>query len=480
MMPPKDPSAEVELLRATVARYFPIYDIKVTYEAVTMLVNAEAETLDESFEALRKDLRSEGFIPFIKYGGGEHAITIVRRPLFRKRNIQINQILLAGTFLTTTLAGMVLWSSYSNATHFFTLDNLLWGALFFALPLMAILGVHELAHYYASKRHDVEASLPFFIPFIPPFGTMGAFISMRDPMPNRKALVDIGVAGPLGGLAVTIPVAIIGLYLTSLGQPVSGPVGEEGTIAIIIQPLYQLLTYMFPLQEDLPLHPTGFAAWVGFLVTAINLLPAGQLDGGHISRGLLGKNAKYLSYATGAILIVASLFIYSGWLLFALLVVLLGLRHPAPLNDISKPGPRATVLGVLAMIILAVTFVPTPIVSIFPDHSFDMEAEGGLNITALPGEVVEVNIVLNNTGNSDSIVDLSLSGIPGTWRASIFQGDPSNATDKLTVKLDYESSANITVRLIPEGVSSDVTKIYLYADSGDVKESLTLNVTVDA
>ena len=319
------------------ARYFPIYDIKVTYEAVTMLVNAEAETLDESFEALRKDLRLK-VSSLHQIWGREHAITIVRRPLFRKRNIQINQILLAGTFLTTTLAGMVLWSSYSNATHFFTLDNLLWGALFFALPLMAILGVHELAHYYASKRHDVEASLPFFIPFIPPFGTMGAFISMRDPMPNRKALVDIGVAGPLGGLAVTIPVAIIGLYLTSLGQPVSGPVGEEGTIAIIIQPLYQLLTYMFPLQEDLPLHPTGFAAWVGFLVTAINLLPAGQLDGGHISRGLLGKMPS-TELCHRCHFDCCTLFIYSGWLLFALLVVLLGLRHPAPLNDISKPGP---------------------------------------------------------------------------------------------------------------------------------------------
>ena len=163
-MPSQDPAAEVEQLRAAVAKYFPIYDLNVTYRAVLMMVNANAGTVDEDFERLRIDLKEKGFIPFIRYKGGEYSITIVRKPPLRKSNLWINRALMAATFVTTALAGMVLWADYSGVASVLSVENFLYGAAFFAIPLMLILGTHELSHYYASKRNGVEASLPYFIP----------------------------------------------------------------------------------------------------------------------------------------------------------------------------------------------------------------------------------------------------------------------------------------------------------------------------
>jgi Zn-dependent protease len=398
-MSPIDVAADVELVRSMVAKYFPIYDVKVSYEAVALLVSPDKAMLETNFENLRKDMKAKGFIPLINYSGGEYTISVVRLPESKKRNQWVNRVLLIITFFTTTLAGMLLWADYNGTADFFTVDNFIMGALTFAIPLMAILGVHELSHYLMSKRHGLEASLPYFIPSIPPFGTFGAFISMRDPMPNRKALVDIGVAGPLGGLAVTIPVAIIGLFLTANGHTVDGPVGDGGVLAIMFQPLYQLLTMLVPIQDNMALHPTAFAAWVGFLVTAINLLPIGQLDGGHIARGLLGEKAKYLGYAAFGILVIMAL-LYDGWILFALLVFFMGIRHPAPLNDISKLNWRTAAVGILGMVVLVATFVPQPLVAISPDHSFDMGVIGSNNTTVAVGGIAEFHIFFNNTGNT--------------------------------------------------------------------------------
>ena len=479
MMPSQDPVTEVEQLRSAVAKYFPIYDVHVSYRAVTMMVNASAGSVEEDFDRLRMDLKEKGFIPYIRYKGGEYSVTIVRRPPLRKSNLWINRVLIAATFLTTALAGMVLWSDYSGTASLFSAENFLFGVISFSLPLLFILGTHELSHYYASKKNGVEASLPYFIPFLPPLGTMGAFISLRDPMPNRKALVEIGASGPLGGLVATLPIALIGLYLTSLGQPVSGPMGDEGAMYIVFQPLYMLLGLLFPLQENVALHPTAFAAWVGFFVTAINLLPAGQLDGGHIAQGLLGDKAKYLSYATAGLLMVLSFMFYSGWLLFAMLVVLLGLTHPTPLNDISGPGPRAKAMGAAALVVFAVTFVPTPIMFVQPDHSFNMGVEES-NITIMSGGVAEFNISIVNTGNANSVIDLSLKGTPWEWSASVVSGDDGPGTPELRIDLEHGSTVHVKVRLLsPDTVpTGNVTVVSLQASGHGQFAEEELRVTV--
>ena len=209
---------------------------------------------------------------------------------------------------------------------------LLMGAITFAFPLMLILGLHELGHYFMSRRHHVSASLPFFIPLPPypvsPLGTMGAFISVREPIPNKKALLDIGIAGPICGFIVALPVTILGLFLTvRYAHPVPADVTNYFIPGDSI--LYLAIGWLFPGSANYMIHPVAFAGWVGFLVTSINLLPVGQLDGGHIAQAILGEKAKFLGYASIGLMLVIGLYAPS-WLFFAFFVILLGIRHPPP------------------------------------------------------------------------------------------------------------------------------------------------------
>src|SRR6266511_93564 len=210
-----------------------------------------------------------------------------------------------------------------------------YGSLFFSLPLLTILGSHEMGHYLVAKRYKVQASLPFFLPSLPPLGTLGAFISLRDPIPNRRALLDIGVSGPLVGFAIAIPVTLAGLALSTASPSLPPSVAGEQIQASL---LFNFLSLFFPLPDSFVMHPLAFAGWVGLFVTAINLLPAGQLDGGHVARALLGSRQLYLSWSAILILFGLSLF-YPGWFLFGFLIFILGVRHPPPLNDLTRLDP---------------------------------------------------------------------------------------------------------------------------------------------
>src|SRR5512137_786286 len=236
-----DQAAEVELIRSTVAKFFVVYDVSVSNEAVVVFITPDKVPLEKKFDDLRKEFTSKNYIPVLEYKNGEYTIAVVRKPVLGKKRLWINVVLLAATAVTTIIAGTYLWAGYVASNDVFTFDNILWGALFFAVPLMTILGVHEMSHFLMSRKYKVEASLPYFIPAIPPLGTFGAFISMRDPMPSRKALVDIGAAGPLGGFLVTIPVAIIGLWLNTTGVP-HPMVPPGGQTAINASLFYQILT----------------------------------------------------------------------------------------------------------------------------------------------------------------------------------------------------------------------------------------------
>jgi hypothetical protein len=433
------PAAEVESVKAAISKYFPVYDVRVSYDSLTFFITPDQSRLHGKFDELRNELKAQKLVPVLRYNGGEYTINVLKRPELRTRGLWVNGVLMVVTLITTIIAGAVLWASYGGNNDLARPENFLWGALFFALPLLAILGTHELSHYLAARKCGVAASLPFFIPSIPPLGTFGAFISMRDPIPDRRSLVIIGAAGPIGGLLVTIPVSFLGLWLTSLAGPSSGMVGDAGAVAISIQPLYALLSLLIPLPENVTLHPTAFAAWVGFLVTAINLLPAGQLDGGHVVRGLLGDKAKYLSYATVGLLLLLGIY-YTGWLIFAMLILFLGLRHPAPLNDVSKLSNRTKVLGAVTMALLLITFSPIPLVEIAPDHSFDVELPGGNEMVMLAGTSVYITMLVNNTGNTNSTMELNAMQVPHSWSVSLFlQGDEEeNATDLLDVLVPYE------------------------------------------
>lgn len=356
----------LERLKTDVSRYFPFYDLKILDDGIAFFCRIREETLDEDFEVLREALSSYGFIPILRREGGEHLIYVIKAKEKREVPVWVNIFLLLAAILTTTLTGSLLVSNRTNLWELGALKdmldpkNLLDGFFLFSLPLLTILGVHEMSHYYASRYHGVRTSLPFFIPVPPIFkfniGTFGAVISSRDPIPNRKALFDIGLSGPLAGFLVAIPISVYGL-IKSIPVP-PGSVPSE----TILQPppLFTIISLLLniPIDYRIILHPTAFAGWVGLIVTAVNLFPIGQLDGGHVTRAIFGENQRYIGWFSLILLL------FTGWFFFAILIALLaGVYHPPPLNDLTPVDLKRKVLFILAVIILILCFTPFPVLS---------------------------------------------------------------------------------------------------------------------
>src|SRR2546422_221867 len=304
------PEAEIETLRAAVARQFSVYGVVVSPMALTFQVGVPPGGVDAPFDALRLELVPKDYIPTITQEKGETLVHVQRRPRPRFARTQVNLILLFVTILTTTFFGGAWnWMDYSGQP-FLSAESIGFGSLFFTLPLLTILGSHEMGHYLVAKRYKVQASLPFFLPSVPPLGTFGAFISMRDPIPNRRALLDIGVSGPLVGFAIAIPVTLAGLALSAAS-------------------------------------PASF--------------------------------------------------------LFGFLIFILGVRHPPPLNDLTRLDPRRKLIGIAAVVILIVTFVPQPFVTVASERGIAFEATdgtplAGINQTIALGASLGLTFVVDNTG----------------------------------------------------------------------------------
>ena len=478
-MPP-DASKEIEMVRGLVARYFPVYDVKVDYDVVQFFCRIDETTLEDNFERLREEMSPHGYIPIVTYDKGEHVIMVGRKPPARYRSIYVNIAMLIVTFGTMMLAGVLDWASYADvpSDQVFSVDTILTGVLVFTLPLIAILGVHELGHYFMARRRKVAASLPFFIPSLPPLGTFGAFISLRDPIPNRKSLLEIGVAGPLAGLAVAIPIGILGLVLTNMeARPIPTDAGSAGLVQISFPAIYLWLEQLVPIQGEYLLHPTAFAAWVGFLVTALNLLPAGQLDGGHIARALLGQNAKYASWAAIAALIGLSFF-YWSWLLFAMLILFLGAKHPPPLNDITKLDIRRKLVGVFAFIVLIVAFVPVPMSAVLTDASFEMTSLDGTDRVLVVGDSATFQFLVNNTGNSAVLLTFDMESAPDGWHVDFWESGPTfSETYVMALNVSQETvlSARVTTNSSqPAGDATAVIRGTSAAGTAEYSTSVTL------
>jgi len=414
-------TVDIDKLKPIVTQYFRIYDIRWSERTAAFYFTKPEDLtlLEDNFESLRLKLKAIGFIPRLAVEAGEHIIYIAHAPRLKKRNIWINIILIILTIFTTTWAGSLLWYSRTLAleNEFDIISPLLdpevvlYGFLSFALPLMLILGTHETAHYMAAKRHKIDASLPYFIPLPPPFilGTMGAFISMREPISNKKALLDIGAAGPIAGFLVSIPILIIGFSLEML-QPVTlTELPSNTSVFIFNEPLlFSGLRFFFPSPENSMMHPTAFAGWVGLFVTALNLLPGGQLDGGHIARALLGNNARYLS-----LLVVISLFVLSFitqfmlWIIFAFFILLLGTSHPPPLNDLTPLKPKRQAIGAVCMVMLLLCIHYEPIINEeIPEFEFEFDCDNYDQVVDINGTAV-YRIEVTNTANAGGYVKFS-------------------------------------------------------------------------
>jgi len=251
----------------------------------------------------------------------------------------------------------------------------------FSVSLMAILLTHELSHLFASRRHHTEATLPYFIPAPSIIGTFGAFIKMKSPIVSRRALIDIGASGPIGGFIVALFVTIIGLQHSVIGSFTPGQDGIVLGDSILFSLLSKIILGTPPEGKDILLNPIAFAGWIGMFVTSMNLLPIGQLDGGHIAYALLGDRGHRRLSVTLAIVLacagIARIYLYSGyfsapffdtlrnnlwegWAVWALLLFLLGLKHPPVVYWETPLQKSRRITGWVALVIFIITFTPVP------------------------------------------------------------------------------------------------------------------------
>ncbi len=246
-------------------------------------------------------------------------------------------------------------SPYPILWAFSSLSHLALGVPF-AATLLLILFCHEMGHYLYCRHYRIAATPPFFIPFPSMIGTVGAFIKIRAPIETRRKLFDIGIGGPIAGFIPALVFAFVGL---ALSQPL--PLGVEPVLGLplVFEAVNALLGHGW-MPQGLLLHPVALAAWAGMLATSLNLLPVGQLDGGHILFALFPRWHRYVSLLTIAGLVLMAWYFYMGWILWAVLLGFMGTKHPY-VEPWPKPSPRRYLLGGVALLLLALSLMPSPV-----------------------------------------------------------------------------------------------------------------------
>jgi membrane-associated protease RseP (regulator of RpoE activity) len=279
------------------------------------------------------------------------------------RKWKMHLLLFLLTVLTTLFAGAYYIQDYDLFKEFprYLLPGLLEGVPF-SMPLLLILGSHEFAHYFNSRRHHVEATLPYFIPFPNLFGTLGAVIKMKSRILDRRALIDIGASGPLVGFVLAVIACAVGLSLSEAAaiKPLeSGETVLGGSILYVF--LMKLFVHADLATQTVKLHPVAVAGWVGLFVTSINLMPVGQLDGGHIAYAFFARHHKRVSQVFILALALMGL-VFPGWIIWAaLLMFVLGVKHP-PVMDPSAPLDwKRKLIGALSLVVFVITFTPAPV-----------------------------------------------------------------------------------------------------------------------
>ena len=274
------------------------------------------------------------------------------------------------TFATTTLVGQGHYAAFLSEFGAHEIEYswaLLPGGLWYSLTILGILGAHEMGHYLACRRYQVDATLPYFLPLPPPFwtGTLGAVIRIREAFPTRTILFDIGVAGPIAGFVALVPALFYGLSLSTI---VPAP-AESASLVYLGEPLlFRLGAWlMFGSIADgytLNIHPIVFASWFGMLATALNLLPFGQLDGGHITYAILGRWSTHISLLTVATAVVMTFF-STSWIVMTVMMLamllVLGPRHPRVIYEYEPLGRGRKRVALFAVAMLALCFTPVPL-----------------------------------------------------------------------------------------------------------------------
>ncbi len=305
------------------------------------------------------------------------AVAPAPRALDLPRIPALNAALFLMTLLTTTTAGAYMNGEEVSFAHPFLAIAALRSGLTFSIPLMIILLAHEMGHYLTSRYHGVDASLPYFVPAPPSFfiiGTFGAFIRMREPARTRRVMFDIGAAGPWAGVMLAIPAVMIGLYFSDVTPLDKSAGGLELGNSLLFMGLSRLVLGVDPSAVNLNLNPIAFAGWLGLFVTTLNLLPVGQLDGGHVTYALFPRYHRTISvlFVVSCVLMVLvplalGLSFWGGWMLWAVLSVALGLGHPSTIDRDTPLNPRRAIAAWLTVALFIVTFSPVPLAFVQPE-----------------------------------------------------------------------------------------------------------------
>jgi membrane-associated protease RseP (regulator of RpoE activity) len=319
----------------------------------------------ERYRAIRARMETLGFTPFLRRAGEQDELLAVPGVVERwpaRVGLPI------GLFLATIVTVLLTGALYEGVDILSDPSRIVAG-IPFAATLIAILFTHEMGHYVVGRLRKAQVSLPYFIPLplISPFGTLGAVIVQREPMEDRKTILEIGIAGPLAGLVVAIPLLIYGLATSTVAPPPAGAYFQEGNSLLYIAAKWLVFGRYLPGGGvDVQLNAVAWGAWVGLLVTMLNLLPISQLDGGHVAYALLGRRADYLAYTMIAICLALGVLVSISWIVLPILALVFGPRHPPPLNDISRLDGKHIALAIFGLFVFVLLFMPNPLVAVQP------------------------------------------------------------------------------------------------------------------
>jgi membrane-associated protease RseP (regulator of RpoE activity) len=390
------PIPETEVLNSLVSRVFRIEDVTLGEPARGLVARYRGQLFSEdtaaAYDQLADSLRPYEITPLFRMDQGRQVIYLVpKKPDPKPARVSVNIILFVLTVLSVMLVGAeqpIAPSSPGILGQVMAFLKSLLSGWPYALSLMGILLAHELGHYFTSRYHKTPATLPYFIPLpVPPLGTMGAAILMQGTPKNKRVLFDIGVAGPLAGMIVAVPVLLLGLSMSKMVtiHPTDGIIQQEGNSLLYLAAKYLLFGKLLPAPtslhgqpfwmywliyfftgrpapvgaSDVLIHPVAFAGWAGLLVTALNLIPAGTLDGGHVIYSLFGDKAAKAFPLIFIALIGLGLF-WSGWWVWAVLLLWLGRVHAEPLDQITPLDPTRRLIALLVILIFILTFSPVP------------------------------------------------------------------------------------------------------------------------
>lgn len=388
-------SYDFTLFDSLVNRIFAVDDVTMGPAKSAYLVRYRGQLRIDSetaYDQLSGWLKMYDVTPLFRWEQDRQTILLVPgMPKPKPSNPMINLVLAILTLISVIYTGATFSLQEPLPSDFFqaVLAIIIRGWPF-GLSILAILGTHEFGHYLMGRYHGVHVTLPYFIPFPSMFGTMGAFINMKEPPKNRKVLLDIGVAGPLSGLVVAIPILWIGLAMSQVtmlnitpgqgiqmegnsilylfskfaifGQLLPAPASYDGINPILYWLRYFFTASPFPMGGfDVNLSPVAWAGWAGLLVTAMNLIPAGQLDGGHMLYVLFGRERarQIWPFVLGSLVLLG--IFWTGWWLWAALIFMLGRAYAEPLDQITPLDKRRKILAVIALVVFVLTFSPVPL-----------------------------------------------------------------------------------------------------------------------